>query len=117
MEKITKASVAERLTTTGFRPMDVFYDGEKIGSIVSYGKSARGQSRARTVYGSRIYGNDVIGAVRIEEEAASVRALMDKIAGALARQLKEKAGKKNVTDPAPESIVDNQQQSEPSPKF
>jgi len=83
----------ERLTTQynrGSGSTDVLFDGHRIGSIVHYGKYVgTSRSRVKTVYGSRIYGTAEFGAFDIEEEAGSQRALMNKIAAAVARGFRD----------------------------
>ncbi|WP_186214645.1 hypothetical protein [Burkholderia gladioli] len=84
VSKVSKASVRDRLTKTGYSSGEILFDGTRIGRFVSYGKgSGRGNVGSRTVYGSRIYQ----GAVSIEAEAATTRVLLDKVAAELARAI------------------------------
>lgn len=83
MAKLTKAAVRVRLSSEGYSYGSILLDGSKIGSFVSYGKGGRqrGNVCSKTAYGSRISRHGL----SIEEEAGSVRVLLDKVAGALAK--------------------------------
>ena len=73
----------------------ILLEGEQIGRFVTFGRG-RGRGLAtRTVYATRIYRHGCA----IEEEAGSLRVLLDKTARALARAMK--AGKWSAPAPAP----------------
>lgn len=91
--RVTKMNALARLTTRydrGSGRTEVLFDDHCIGSIVHYGKYVgTSRSRVKTVYGSRIYGSAEFGAYDIEEEAGSQRALLNKIATAVARGFRD----------------------------
>lgn len=111
--KITKADVLERLDRKYVKESgrtEVRFDGHCIGGIVQFGRHVGlSRSRVKTVFASRIYGSKEFGLLKIEEEAASTRSLMDKVAAALARKFKDGS----IAWPR-ESVVEASADDEPS---
>lgn len=76
-------------------------DGARIGALVSYGKPRPGQERSAfvpTVYGTRIYQPGL----QIEEEAASPRSALGKVARAMSAALR--AGTWTLPVPAAQEL-------------
>jgi hypothetical protein len=90
--KITKDNVRARLSTKYDRSQGTFiaFQGEIIGRLVHYGKRVGlAQTATRDVAASRILWNGT----KIDEEGANGRAVLDKVAGALARAMKARGEK------------------------
>lgn len=83
-------SIRRRLSREGFTGGTILLDGKQIGRFITYGKesisssSQRRSSWRKTMYGSRIYQ----GKARVEVEATTPNALLNKIAGAIAQAMK-----------------------------
>lgn len=95
----TKGSIQEALTVK-YNPQtshqEIFLSGQKIGNMVRHGKRTGLGNHVATVYASRIYGNGM----KIEEEASTSKALLNKVATELARQLKTIERKAEENQPA-----------------
>lgn len=86
MKAVTKAEVRARIDHQGFSGGSILLDGENIGRFVTYGGGRlRGNIGSMTIYGSRIYR----AGLSIEVEGASLRVMLDKVAAAIARAMKQ----------------------------
>lgn len=75
---LSRSAVSARLSKTSSGT--ILFDGQLLGRYVRYGGKAKKPGQLPpTLYGSRVY----CGALRIEEEATTVPALMKKVASAL----------------------------------
>lgn len=82
-KKLSIAECKRKLEITGFSFGPVLFDGKPMGRFVTHGHRS---DRARTVYASRIY-----SPFKIEVEASSKSALIDKIAREISRKSVEQA--------------------------
>jgi hypothetical protein len=85
MDANSKAGVLERLTTKYDRQSGtaILLDGERIGSMVSFGRRSSPSASPRTVYASRIYQG-----ARIEAEGANPRSVLAKVAAEVSRAMR-----------------------------
>lgn len=84
---VSVASITARLTSEKCLSGGAIYLGtKKIGSFVTYGKINPNSQKRTTIYGSRIY-----SPVKIQVEAVTRTALLNKIAAELSKAMKSGA--------------------------